>query len=228
MEIAVIVPVHNQVEELRRCLASIKEQATSASIGIYVVDDGSDPPLNRRDNRYQCRSGDQLHFITRHSDFGVQQARNLGWNYAKDQHPTYVLFCDADIEWKPHAFDIFLSTLEANPESAYSYGDYDRYGLFTGLFRARPFSSQRLRIVNFISTMSMIRADCLPEVPFVVDEERLQDWSLWLRMLNDGHEGAYTGRVMFQTGFKLSSVSARGAEHYRHWHRLIQGRYVKS
>ena len=228
MDIAVIVPVHNQVEELRHCLASIREQATSASIGIYVIDDGSDPPLNYKDNRYLYRSGDQLHFITRHSNFGVQQARNVGWDYAKAKRPTYVLFCDADIEWEPDAFDTFLSTLKASPGSAYSYGDYDRYGLYSGVFRSRAFSSETLRSFNFVSTMSMIRAECLPEIPFIEDEKRLQDWSLWLRMLNAGHEGAYTGSILFKTGFPVGSISARGVEHYRHWHRVIQGRYVKS
>lgn len=217
MEIAVIVPYRNQISKLTRCLDSIRHQSTGDSV-IIVVDDGSEPPLVRSDD---------YHLIRFPRNMGVQQARNAGYMYAKNLKSDFILFCDQDVYWKPRAFYQFLQALRIAPECAYAYGDYERYGQFNGVFRAGPFSSVRLQAVNFVSTMALVRSECLPKVPFVEDEKRLQDWSLWLRMLNAGHKGVYTDEVMFETGFSKESVSSRGPADYQYWHQLMQRRYVK-
>jgi len=218
VDIAVIIPFHDQHVVLDRCLESIRRQSTAASVSVFIVDDGSKQPLLEAVKQYV-----RLPFEKNH---GVQHARNNGWLYAKYGLPSYVLFCDADVFWYPNAFQDFLDALEANPDAAYAYGDYDRYGVFEGRFSAGPFSDVRLRHANFVTTMSMIRFQCIPEVPFIEDEERLQDWSLWLRLLNAGHRGIYTEKVMFNTGFTKDSVSSRGPEDYAFWRDKMRSRYV--
>ena len=217
MEIAVIVPFHNQLSKLALCINSIKNQSIVDSVFVVVVDDGSDSPL---------LPSTDYHLARLNVNSGVQIARNTGFAYAKYGLPKYTLFCDADVVWKPHAFETFVRTLEQNPECSYAYGDYDRHGLFNGTFYAGTFHEDRMKTMNFVTTMSMIRTLDLPDPPFVEDERRLQDWSLWLRLLNAGHKGAYTGKIMFETTFLADSVSARGSQDYIHWHHFMLKRYV--
>lgn len=217
MEIAVIVPYFNQLSRLQLCINSIKNQSIVDSVFVVVVDDGSDSPL---------LPSPDFHLARHHENMGVQEARNTGYSYAKYGLPKYTLFCDADVVWKPDAFENFVNTLESNPDCSYAYGDYDRSGLFEGTFHAGTFHEDRMHTMNFVTTMSMIRTLCVPDPPFIPDEKRLQDWSLWLRMLRDGHKGAYTGKVMFETEFDLECVSARGSQDYIHWHHLMLKRYV--
>ena len=217
MSIAVVVPFHDQHEALSRCLDSISCQTVRPSI-VVVVDDGSTRPLE------SLPHGD---LIILPENRGVQVARNAGFDYVRRFCDT-VIFCDADVVWKENAFARFANCLESNPKAAYAYGDYDRDGLVTGRFHSRPFSAETLRQFNFVTTMSMVRVECLPDPPFVEDEERLQDWSLWLRMLAAGHEGVYTGWLMFSTEFWKESVSCRGVADYEKWRRIVTERYVQS
>lgn len=217
MEIAVIVPYFNQLSKLQLCINSIKNQSIVDSVFVVVVDDGSDSEL---------LPSTDYHLARHHENLGVQVARNTGFEYAKYGLAKYTLFCDADVKWEPDAFQTFVNTLENNPDCSYAYGDYDRSGLFKGTFHAGTFHEDRMQTMNFVTTMSMIRTVCVPDPPFIPDETRLQDWSLWLRMLRAGHKGAYTKKVMFETDFALGCVSARGSQDYIHWHHLMLKRYV--
>jgi len=61
----------------------------------------------------------------------------------------------------------------------------------------KEFSAERLLQTNFISTMSLIRTEAFPG--FDERIQRLQDWDLWLTMLEQGKIGAYCGATVFST-----------------------------
>ncbi len=155
----------------------------------------------------------------------------FGWWELKDSCP-YIIFCDADVQWKPKAFRLMQKAMEVRRQTdhhvAFAYGDYDRVGAIAGLWRARKFNVEELRRQNYISTMALVLTSALPNPPFVEDEERLQDWSLWLRMLNKGHTGIHVGATLFTAFYNDGSVSTRDIKDYEKWHNLLMERYVNN
>ena len=123
--------------------------------------------------------------------------RGAGW--ARNQaaavcrHP-WLLFSDADIEWEPCAVLWLVETLQSNPGAAYSYGSYEMAGKVQC---NQPFSLSRLKIGNFVSTMSLIRRELFPG--FDESLGRYQDWDLWLTLAAKGHIGVQSNRLIFRT-----------------------------
>lgn len=122
---------------------------------------------------------------------GANAARNAGFRRANG---SLLLFSDDDITWRPDALARLVSTLEAHPEAAYSYGAYTMGGRVQC---GREWDAAALRRQNFVSTMSVIRREAFPG--FDESLTRLQDYDLWLTMLAAGHRGVYCGGVVFST-----------------------------
>jgi len=126
---------------------------------------------------------------------GAPQKRNAG--FEKSTQP-FVFFCDDDILLRKDSLENLFKLLEKHPDKAYAYTGYHGIVLhphthpMRGNFKipSIPFNGERLKQGNFISTMSLIRRECLPKPkPFDESLKRLQDWDLWLTMLANGHEG---------------------------------------
>jgi len=120
--------------------------------------------------------------------------RNDGF---KEATQDFLFFCDDDILLPAGYLDTLLGTLEINPNKGYAYGGYHGIVMqphthpMRGNFQipSKPFDGKELRRANYISTMSLIRRDVFP----MFDEslKRLQDWDVYLTMLENGVEGVY-------------------------------------
>lgn len=134
---------------------------------------------------------------------GAPWARNKGWEWIKanwpDPLPEFVLFSDADIAWKSNALETMIRVLEATPKASYVYG---RYKLGNDTWSDQAWDPIMLKQKNYISTMSIIRTKDLPDPPFDESIKRLQDWDLWLTMLEQGKRGVYCGDLIFETPLK--------------------------
>ena len=133
-------------------------------------------------------------------------ARNQGFRLVRT---PFVLFSDDDIEWEPEALRALMATLHNHPEASYAYGAYE---LDNGIHCNQRFDEHRLRRGNFISTMALIRTDDFPG--FDEQIQRLQEWDLWLTMLEAGNTGAYCGRVTFRTAKRAGITFGPGIS----WH----------
>lgn len=121
---------------------------------------------------------------------GANWARNRGFEMVKT---PYVLFSDNDITWEPDALiNLFNAIHESN--ASYAYGGYTIDGAPHSFME---FDADRLRKNNYISTMSLIWAEDFPG--FDESLQRLQDWDLWLTMLERDHVGVYCGHKVFTT-----------------------------
>lgn len=127
---------------------------------------------------------------------GACWARNEGFKQVKSE---FVLFSDNDIKWKSHALETLLRVLKMSPRSSYSYG---RYKLGEDVWCHEPFDPVALKRANYISTMSLIRTKDLPERPWDENIKRLQDWDLWLTLLDQGKRGIYCEDLIFETDLK--------------------------
>lgn len=122
---------------------------------------------------------------------GANWARNRGFELVQT---PYVLFSDNDIEWEPDALANLYSALQVDSHASYAYSGYEMDGKPHGF---REFSAYALRQNNYISTMSLMWAADFPG--FDESIQRLQDWDLWLTMLEQGKTGTHCGCKTFTT-----------------------------
>lgn len=116
----------------------------------------------------------------------------------------YLFFCDDDIELPKGYLNSLSNRLELEDEdTAYAYSNFK--GIVhcpechpaknNFVHHAEQFNEELLRHKNYISTMSLIKADVCPEW----DESliKLQDWDLWLTLLEKGYKGVFVEDEFF-------------------------------
>ena len=95
-----------------------------------------------------------------------------------------------------------LDALEHDHGASYAYSaHYFGYKIF----KLWPFDRERLKAMPYIHTTSLIRKEHFPG--FDESVKRLQDWDLWLTMLESGHAGTWISDPLFriETGGTMSS-----------------------
>jgi glycosyltransferase involved in cell wall biosynthesis len=148
----------------------------------------------------------------------VEDAFARGANWARNkclQQVTtpYVLFSDNDISWKPWAISKLARVLKNNKDISYAYGTYlwtwEKDGkVKTNLACNEEWSAERLKDYskgNFVSTMSLVRTKDF--CGFDENVKRLQDWDVWLTMLEQGKKGKHCGDIIFETDIKKGGIS---------------------
>ncbi len=118
-------------------------------------------------------------------------ARNRGAELAES---PLILFSDDDIKWEPDALAVLIHALEGAPAASFAYGGYENG---ERIQCDQPFCRERLLRANYISTMSLVQREHFPGFDETV--ERLQDWDLWLTMIDQGRVGVYCGSLIFRT-----------------------------
>lgn len=183
-KVSIIIPVYNQAAKIGDCLASIFNQ-TYKDFEVIVVDDGSTDNLVQALAPYQ--SGIR---IIRQENKGAPTTRNTGFVQSRGD---YLLFCDSDIILKPLMLEKMLKTLQDNPRAAYVYSSY-RFGW--KLYRGWPFDAEKLKKINFAHSTSLISRRFFPGWDEKI--KRLQDWDLWLTILERGGQGVWLPEVLFK------------------------------
>lgn len=217
--ISIIIPVYNQADKLSRCLESILNQTILTSphpspsqgegvLEVIIVNDGSTDDVSDRIKNYPLRRSFSEASELRIKNFKVINQENSGSNPArnrgaKEASGEYIIFCDADIIMKPEMLEVMLYTLKKNPQASYAYSSF-KYGWKS--FKLWPFDAEKLKTMPYIHTTSLIRRETFPGFSakggpaFGWDEsiERLQDWDLWLTMLEQGHKGIWVNKILFK------------------------------
>ena len=158
---------------------------------VIPVRAGGSPEITLRSLAAQTFTDFEV-IVCRDQDLrGAPWARNRGAEMATGDS---ILFCDDDVRWIPKALEILVGTLGKHPEASYSYGAYqcgDRVN------SDREFDAAALRRMNFVSTMSLVRRSDHPGWDESI--KRLQDWDVWLTMLERGKVGVFCGIKVFET-----------------------------
>ncbi|MBD3259474.1 glycosyltransferase, partial [Candidatus Woesearchaeota archaeon] len=112
--VSTIIPAHNRINNLKKCINSILNQKDFDGYEIIVVDDGSDanplPELERKYSKY-IRSGKIR--LYRKTNGGTASARNLGLKKARGD---YITFLDDDDLALPNRLRDLTRFLEKNPK----------------------------------------------------------------------------------------------------------------
>lgn len=146
---------------------------------------------------------------------GAPKKRNEGFDKSTQE---FVFFCDDDILLPKDLLEKLYKLLVANPNKAYAYTGYHGIVMHPNTHPMRgnfqipsiPFSGEKLRQGNYISTMSLVRRDSFPR--FDESLKRLQDWDVWLTMLAKGHEGIMLGGAenMFHAYYLDEGITSNG------------------
>ncbi|MDO8592874.1 MAG: glycosyltransferase family A protein [bacterium] len=185
--ISIIIPIYNQASHLPSLLESISRQ-TYDNYEIIIVNDGSTDNVIKVLEKYKKIFGHKFSYLEQENR-GANAARNRGARLAKGE---YIIFCDADIIIQPDMLELMRRTLKHNPPASFCYSSF-KWGVKT--FRLWPYSAEKLRQMPYIHTTSLIRRKDFPEFDEAI--KRLQDWDLWLTMLEQGKTGIWLDKILF-------------------------------
>jgi len=189
--ISIIIPVYNQADKLIKTLESINSQSYQ-DYEVIIVNDGSGDGVDGIFASYYRKLETNNHYLfINQSNQGAPSARNRGFKSAKGE---YIFFCDADAVLVSDALEIMLGTLENNLAASYVYSSF-KWG--KKLFKLGKFDEERLKREPYIHTMSLIRKNDFPESGWDESVKKLQDWDLWLTMLEQGKRGRFIPKVLF-------------------------------
>ena len=191
--ISIIIPTYQHGDSLKECLDAIYAQSYT-DFEVIVVNDGSTDNTANLLKEYK----NPINAIYQENS-GANSARNRGYREAKGE---YLLFCDADLIANPEMLVKMKNALKNTPEAAYSYCDF-MWGIKA--FKLFPFSAEELKTKNYIHTTSLIRRELFPG--FDESVERLQDWDLWLTMMESGRIGTYIPEILFTVKPRKSGMS---------------------
>ncbi len=182
--ISIIIPSYQHAKELPLCLESIFAQ-TFADFEVIVVNDGSTDGTEEALRPFMSR----IAYVVQENR-GGNAARNRG---AAEARGEFLLFCDADVIMRADMLAKMVETLRQHHEASYAYSSF-KFGWKK--FRLWPFDAARLRKMNYVHTTSLIRREHFPG--FDEKIRRLQDWDLWLTMLEQGHVGVWIPEYLFK------------------------------
>jgi glycosyltransferase involved in cell wall biosynthesis len=187
-KIAVLVPVFNDPDGLRRTLHGLVRQ--TAPYHLYIVDDGSDTPINVST---ELRSKGQVDIIRLNTNGGIAGALNAGIERVLSRPHSYLVRLDAgDV---PHCrrLERQAELLDNEPEIGV-VGTWVRLVDQRGralLIRRFPETDRAIRRRHrtgsgFVHSATMIRIDALPPNPvYSQGYPYAEDFDLWLRIQRD-------------------------------------------
>lgn len=213
--IDVILPAYNAEEFLERAVMSIARQDIGVDkIRIVVINDGSTDGTKSVAEACQRQCGTDMLIISRDYNKGANYSRNEALSVSFSQ---YVYFMDADAVLVPSAFSSLINTMsKTSSDVAYAYSGFNRvYKLEDGRLFAEgvmpgDFEEDRLKKGNYISMMSMVKRISLPKRGFDTDIQRLQDWDMWLTLLEKGKVGIFVDKPLFTAMVLPTGISSSG------------------
>ena len=125
-DVTVMVPVHDGLADLHRCLEALAA-SSHPRFDVLVVDDGSTeqirPAVEQRGYGYLRIDGPG----------GPARARNCGVEHVRSE---FVIFVDADVCVHPDTVERLMADFAADPELAAVFGAYDDQPPVGGVFSA--------------------------------------------------------------------------------------------
>lgn len=214
--VSVVVCAYNTAPYIAETLDSLFAQGFS-DFEVIVINDGStdktadaiQPYLSRIRYREQPNQGPAA-------------ARNAALRLARGQ---YIAILDSDDLWLPQYLEKMVSLLQAHPEVDLYYPNAVLFGEthFKGrLYQDIYPSSQPFTLEKFLTKecsvfgLVMFRREVLEQVGGYDEELRgVEDFDLWLRMLQHGYRFSFTPEVLVKYRRRPASLSASSTQYYQ-------------
>ena len=188
--VVVLIPCHDDGVFAEEAVASIRE---GEPVEIVVVDDASSDPGTQGALARLEAAG--VRVLRQALNQGPGAARNAG--LAASAAP-YIYPLDADDLLAEGALGALADALDAAPDAAFAWGDYELFGDYDGRYRSPgAFLPWSLTYVNQYPVSSLIRRDALERLGGWHDV-LYEDWDLWLGVAGMGLDGVKVPRVVYR------------------------------
>jgi glycosyltransferase involved in cell wall biosynthesis len=194
-----------------------------------VVDDGSEDGSGARAREWMAAHPRVPALLVRHRwNRGLPHARNTAIDFARAPL-TFVL--DADNALYPRGLARLVQALESDRDASFAYGIlqcFEGSGP-TDLLSYAPWEPGRLRVMNFVDAMALVRTRALRALGGYATDPRLHGWEdydLWCGMASRGWRGVSVPEIvgryrvaahsMLRATTQISNVDARSVLEERH------------
>jgi hypothetical protein len=198
-DVSVVVPLYNHAASVREALDSVL-QSDHQDWELIVVDDGSTDDSGEVVREWIERHSYRRCLLLRHEvNRGLAPARNTGAEYARAEK---ILMLDSDNLLRRKAISRLSAALEQDPEAAFAYGILERFSDYgsEGLLSVYGWEPERLRQMNYIDALAMVRRSALESVGGYSTDSRLalgwEDYDLWVRFAEAGRRGAFVPEMI--------------------------------
>ena len=227
-DVSVIVALFNHERHIAEALDSVA-LSTLREAEVVVVDDGSEDGSAGRATEWMAAHPSVPAVLVRHRwNRGLPHARNTALDFARAPL-TFVL--DADNVLYPHGLTRLAAALASEPDASFAYGIlqcFDSSGP-GDLVSYAPWEPERLRTMNFVDAMALVRTRALRALGGYATDPRLHGWEdydLWCGMASRGWHGVSVPEIvgryrvaahsMLRSTTQLSNVDARSVLEERH------------
>jgi glycosyltransferase involved in cell wall biosynthesis len=187
--VAVIIPCFNDGPMAVTAVRSVREDE---DVELVVVDDGSTDPDTETALAELARDGVE---VLHKENGGLASARMAG---VEATTAPYVYPLDADDLLLPGSLRLLADALDAAPQAAFAFGDFEIFGDYKGYYRApERFDRWALLYANHIPVCSLIRRKDLIDAGGWV-RQGYEDWDLWLMLADRGCQGIYVGAPVYR------------------------------
>ena len=180
-EISIIVPCHNQAQYLSETLESVLAQEYSYWECI-IVNDGSTDNTEEISKKYVEKDGRFIYINQKNA--GLPNARNSGINRASGK---YILPLDADDLIHKDYISKAIEAFNENTRTSLVYCVAQKFGVENCLWEQADFNYLLLLKGNMIFCSAIFRKSDFLEVGQYDElmDGGLEDWELWIRLLNE-------------------------------------------
>ena len=220
--VSIVVICHNYGRFLGEAIDSALAQ-THSPCEVVVVDDGSTDDSLDVAQSY----GDAVRVFTQPNQ-GLERTCNRGVGEARGE---YFVILSADDVLEPTYVEELLAALRRSPDAAFAYCRSAMFGAQTGVMRCFPYSAYLLALrLNFINASALTAREDYLALGGYAEElggNTLEDWDLWLRMLEHGKRGTYVrAPLLHWRRHEAGSRNLRNEEQLRRALETIRARHA--
>jgi GT2 family glycosyltransferase len=196
-EVVVVIPLYNYAHTITEALESVVKQDLAA-LAVIVVDDSSTDDGGQQAvdflERHPARFS-QAQVVRHYCNQGLAMARNSGIVHSTE---PLLFMLDADNRLRRPALSRLLDALH-HSGADFAYSQLRLFDDEDGIGNADIWAPQRLRAVNYIDAMALIRREALLAArgySASAVEQGWEDYDLWCRFAELGFEGVFLPELL--------------------------------
>ncbi len=196
--VSVLVSLFNHERHIEEALESVAK-STFRATEIVVVDDASEDGSGERASAWLAAHPQSPAILLRHRwNRGLPHARNAALDFARAPL-SFVL--DADNALYRHGLERLAEALDSDPSAAFAYGILEAFAGTdpVGLMSYGPWQPERLRAMNYVDAMALVRTDRLRALRGYSTDPRLHGWEdydLWCRIADEGGHAVAVAEIV--------------------------------
>lgn len=199
-KVSVVIPCYNQGQYINDAIESVLSQ-TYQDFEIIIVNDGSTDDFTNKLLFNYSKPETKIIFT---KNKGVVSARNTA---IKEAQGKYILPLDADDKIGKKYLEKAVEILEQNKKIGIVYCEAEFFGRKNGKWKLPEYSLEAMLLKNIIFCSALFRKNDWKKVGGYKSNMKsgLEDWDLWLSLIESGAKVFKISEVLFYYRIKESS-----------------------